>query len=85
MYEYRADYLRDKKNEIVYVSLYRLATKDSAPEEYVNGVWKLTKAAWQAFQNEGSGSELLNDPLRLTEEEANEIIERWKENMNDKS
>lgn len=77
-FNYRADYGYRKSGELVYVAVFRKSTETLLPEEYLNGEWKPTDTAKQAFRDDGEvGEGLLNDPDRITEAEASEIIKGW--------
>jgi hypothetical protein len=77
MIQYLADYIRGRNDELIYISLYRRMTEKSAPEEYQDGKWKITKDSWEAFCYDGSKSTLLNNPIALTEQEALALIDHW--------
>jgi hypothetical protein len=77
-YEYRADYGFRRDGSQVYVAVFRKDPMCPVPEEWWQGDWRVTPAAKEAFRDEGEvGPDLLNEPERITAEEAEAIVMGW--------
>lgn len=76
MIEYRADYIW-RGNEHEYVALFRRLNDATPPEEYINGAWKTTEAAWDAYWDGDVGEHVYNHPEKIDEKTAKTLMGRW--------